>query len=104
MYVLQHRGSCKKFRSLFNYCNAAITINFNGDFMRITGIVFLIILLIGALVGAICWPYTINTWLVFFDKEPAIVWWQGSLMGFVPFLGQASVPAAVITFILMLFL
>jgi hypothetical protein len=63
-----------------------------------------VILLILSLVGAVCWPYTINTWLVFLGKDPVIVWWQGMLLGFVPGLGQVSIPAAVITWILMLFI
>ena len=67
-------------------------------------VVFVIAMLIGAAIGAFTWPYTINTWLVFLGKEPSIVWWQGSLLGFVPFVGYASIPAAVITWVLMLFL
>ena len=63
---------------------------------------FVFVMLIGAAIGAFTWPYTINTWLVFLGKAPAIVWWQGSLLGFVPVLGHASIPAAVITFIIML--
>ena len=68
------------------------------------GIGILLILVISALIGAICWPYTINSWLAFFGKTPKIVWWQGALLGFVPWLGQASIPAAVITWVLMMFL
>jgi hypothetical protein len=68
------------------------------------GCLGLILLTIAVCVGAICWPYTINTWLVFLGKTPQIVWWQGALLGFVPGLGQLSIPAAVVTWILMLFL
>ena len=64
----------------------------------------LFILLISAVIGSICWPYTLNTWLLFFNKPANVVWWHGALLGFVPYLGQASIPAAVITWILMLFL
>ena len=67
-------------------------------------IMFVFFMLIGAAIGAFTWPYTINTWLVFLGREPAIVWWQGSLLGFVPFVGHASIPAAVITWVLMLFI
>lgn len=62
------------------------------------------VLIISAIIGAYTWTYSINTWLTYFGKEPSIVWWQGSLIGFVPYLGQASIPVAVITWILMLFL
>lgn len=64
----------------------------------------IVILTISAIVGAFCWTYTINSWLHFFGSAKHIAWWQGALIGFCPWLGQASLPAAVITFILMLFL
>ena len=67
-------------------------------------LVVLVVLAISALIGGFTWPYTINTWLEFFGKEPVIQFWHGCLLGFVPYLGQASIPAAVITWILMLFL
>lgn len=62
------------------------------------------VLIISATIGAFCWPYTINTWLHYFGKPVGIVWWQGALIGFCPWIGQASIPAAVVTFILMFFL
>ena len=62
------------------------------------GVVFSIIL------GAILWPYTINSWMEFAGKEPSIVWWQGALIGLVPILGPLSIPAAVVTWILLLIL
>jgi len=55
-------------------------------------------------IGAVLWPYTINTWLVYNGQEPILEWWMGGLMGLVPGLGQSCLPAAFITFILMLFL
>lgn len=63
-----------------------------------------IILVISGLIGGFLWPYTINAWLVFFGKAPSVVFWHGVLIGFCPWLGQASIPAAVVTWILMLFL
>jgi len=62
------------------------------------------ILAISLVVGAICWPYTINHWLVFFGKTSTISAWQGALLGIIPGFGQLSVPAAVITWVLMLLL
>lgn len=73
----------------------------NADLGCIIIMMYLIFLV---LVGGICWPYTINTWLAFFGKTQTIVWWQGVLLGLIPFLGQISIPAAVTTWILMLFL
>jgi len=64
----------------------------------------LIFCLIFAVIGAFCWTYTINTWLTFAGKPQAIVWWQGALIGFVPYLGRLSIPAAVVTWLLMLIL
>lgn len=72
------------------------------------GIVFLIVVLtvmaLCSLIGGFLWPYTINTWLVFFGKQPHIVFWQGALLGFCPILGQATIPCAIATWILMMFL
>lgn len=70
----------------------------------VTCAVWVIVLSISALIGAFTWPYTINSWLEVIGKEPSIVWWQGCLLGFCPYIGQASIPAAVITWILMLFI
>lgn len=64
----------------------------------------LIILAISAAVGSITWPYTLNTWLVFFGKTPSVTWWQGALLGFCPYIGQVSIPAALVTWAAMLFL
>ena len=68
------------------------------------GIVVIIILGICAIIGSVLWPYTINTWLLFFNKPVAINGWHGALLGFCPVIGQITIPAAVITWILMLFL
>lgn len=67
------------------------------------GMIF-IILSISGIVGMFCWPYAINTWLIFLGKEATIVWWQGFLLGYIPFMGQAAIPAVIITWILMLFI
>ena len=64
----------------------------------------LLVLITSSLIGGFCWPYTLNTWLVYFGKQPTVHFWQGALLGFVPWLGQASIPAAVVTWILMLFI
>lgn len=72
--------------------------------MKGIAVLIALLLLISAAIGAICWPYTINTWLVFLGKPPVVVWWQGALLGFAPFIGQFSIPAAIVTWILMLFI
>lgn len=67
-------------------------------------ILFLVFMALGFIIGAWLWTYTINTWLIYFHKAPVLQWWQGGLIGFVPWVGHASIPAAVVTWILMLFI
>ena len=50
------------------------------------------------------WPYIGNTWLEYSGKAPQIVWWQGALIGFVPYLNKFVIPIAVVTWFLMLVL
>ena len=76
----------------------------NSDSVATGCVGVLIFCLIFAVIGAFCWTYTINTWLAFADKPQVIVWWQGALIGFVPYLGRLSIPAAVVTWLLMLIL
>ena len=59
---------------------------------------------ISILVGTFLWPYTINSWMEHVGKEGTVVWWQGALLGLVPILGPLSIPAAVVTWILLLIL
>lgn len=67
-------------------------------------VVWTVILTVCVIIGSILWPYTINTWLVFMGKPAVVVWWQGALLGFVPIIGQITIPAAVVTWLLMLVL
>ena len=61
--------------------------------------------MIAGILGAIFWPYTLNTWLVFLGKEPSVTWVQGLIIGLLPTgISQASIVAAVFTWIAMLFL
>jgi hypothetical protein len=64
----------------------------------------LVVFVFGVLPGMICWPYTINTWLVFTGHPATVVWWQGGLIGLCPVIGQATIPGAIVTWILMLFI
>ena len=64
----------------------------------------ILILILSAAINGFTFPYTINTWLVYFHKAPVIQWWQGVLIGFVPTLGQLTIVLAVVTWIIMLFL
>lgn len=67
-------------------------------------LVLVILIGIAFTIGALLWPYTINSWLIYSGRPPAIEWWMGGLMGLVPGLGQSCISAAFITFIIMLFI
>ena len=71
---------------------------------RLGGITLLFWCIVCAIIGGLLWPYTINTWLIFFHKAPIITFWQGALIGFLPVLGPVTIGAAVVTWLLMLFL
>jgi hypothetical protein len=64
----------------------------------------LLLFTISGIIGALCFPYAINTWLVYAGKAPVFLWWWGFLLGYVPGAGQLALPVAAITFILMLFM
>lgn len=64
----------------------------------------IIVLSIFGIIGGFCFPYALNSWLVFFGKAPTVVFWQGFLLGIIPYIGQSSIPIAIITFIVMLIL
>lgn len=66
--------------------------------------IVLLVLSISGVIGIFCWQYTINTWLVYFEKKPAVLWWHGFLIGLVPGFGSSSIVCAVATYIAMLFL
>ncbi len=84
-------------------------IDFKGNLAAIFGIsggllIGLSFLCIGGIVGMFCWPWGINNWLVFAGKEPAMLWWQGFLLGMIPVFGKWSLIFAVITWIILMFL
>ena len=64
----------------------------------------LLLFLILIALGAITWPYTVNTWLIYAGKEPQLLWWHGALMGIVPGFGQLAILGAIVTWILMMFI
>lgn len=64
----------------------------------------ILVLVVSVVVSAVLWPYSINAWLVYFGKEPAMLWWHGVLMGLIPGVGQGVLVVAAFTWVLMLFL
>jgi hypothetical protein len=70
----------------------------------VKGTIILAIIALNAVVGAWLWPYSINTWLEFFGREPAISPIIGILLGFCPLIGKTTVPVAILTWLAMLFI
>ena len=73
-----------------------------GLLLLLGGGTFALAILVGIAftVGALLWPYSINSWLIYSGRPPVIEWWMGGLMGLVPGLGQSCIPVAFITFII----
>lgn len=67
-------------------------------------LLYAVVLIIPISVCGLCWQYTINTWLLYFGKVGSLYFWQGCLMSVVPVLGQLSIPGAIATWLLMMFL
>jgi len=65
---------------------------------------FVIFLLIFGVLGIFLWPYSINAWLTYFDKQASVTGLQGFLLGLIPGLGQIMIIVALVTWVLMLFL
>jgi hypothetical protein len=62
-------------------------------------------IIVKAIFGGLCFPYVINTWLVYFDKNQHVSWWQGVLIGIMlPYSGKIDIPLVIATWIAMLFL
>jgi len=61
----------------------------------------IVYLLFWGILNAWLWPYIGNSWLEYAGKAPQIVWWQGVLLGFVPYLNRFVIAIAVITWFLM---
>ena len=61
-------------------------------------------LLIAGIIGAVCFTYAFNTWLVYFGKEPSFLWWYGLILGYIPYIGELALPIAAITFICTFFI
>jgi hypothetical protein len=67
----------------------------------VVGIFFICIF---GIIGMFVWPYTINSWLIYYGKVAQVVWWHGFLLGFIPKLGILGIVLAVFTWIAMMFL
>lgn len=77
---------------------------FKSIIVLVTICPFSCLLFLGPIIGAVLWPYSINTWLVYAGKEPQVLWWHGMLIGWIPGLGQICAPLALLTWILTMFI
>jgi hypothetical protein len=91
-----------------------------NDILRTLGLVSLAGTLVGGgmavamfficifgIAGIFVWPYTINTWLVYFGKVAQVLWWHGFLIGLVlgfTKLKYLGIVMALVTWIAMMFL
>ena len=82
----------------------------NADLVGVLGILFLYLVIfalifsVSGLIGGFLWPYCINTWLHWAEKPETVKFWHGFLIGMVPGVGGLSIPAALLTFIVNLFM
>lgn len=69
-------------------------------------VTYIIIIAIAVLISMGCWHYTLITWLSYFGKPTINIgyFWPCFVIAIVPGLGQAGIPVAILTWILMLFL
>jgi hypothetical protein len=69
--------------------------------LGVYGFMILVVLLIGGLVGMLCWPYTINTWGEYLggDEFEPIGAGTGFWLGVIPIIGKFSIIAAGITLV-----
>lgn len=77
----------------------------NDDIITLAGCFgILFVMIISMVLNAFTFPYVINTWLVYFGKAPAVLWWHGLLIGFIPAVGQLGLILAFITWVATLFI
>lgn len=66
--------------------------------------VFVAIGLVSFAIGAVLWPYSIDSWALYFGHAVSIPWYAGGVLGIIPVVGQASIPVAAVTWVLMMIL
>jgi hypothetical protein len=71
---------------------------------KLEDLILPIVIIVITIILGLCWCYTVNTWLIFFDKTPSLKLWQGIIIGLIPYLDKLSVPITILTFILMFFI
>ena len=63
-----------------------------------------VIFVVMVLACGACLDYTVSTWLEFAGKPDTFKYWHGCLCALIPVIGQLTIPAAFITWILMMFI
>ncbi len=66
-------------------------------------VVMVLLGVFSGIAGIWCWPYSINTWLSWADKDPGIGGGVGFLLGLIPGIGWLSPFAAIFTWIVNMF-
>lgn len=67
-------------------------------------VVFLALELVSFAIGAVLWTYSIDSWALYFGHAVSIPWYAGGVLGIIPVVGQASIPVAAVTWVLMMIL
>lgn len=60
-------------------------------------------MLVNFLIGALTWPWLLNTALGLVGKKAVVLWWQGGLIGMVPGFNYAGLVCCVLVWIATLF-
>lgn len=67
-------------------------------------ILYICLFAVLAYASGLLWQYSLGTWLHYFHKPNNLKFWQCMVMGFVPWIGQESLPLAFVTWVLMMFI
>lgn len=73
-----------------------------SDLRNIAGFgVFMLVLifLLSFFIGGSLWTYSLNTIADRVDSPAHFEFWQGGLIGLIPYIGQCSIPVAIIVYI-----
>ena len=64
----------------------------------------LLFLVFAFVLGGFLWPYTLHTIGTLLGRDVSISFWAGGLLSFVPWIGALTLPAAVVAWIVSLFI
>ena len=73
-----------------------------GDGLGAGTAVFVAVVLVSFAIGAVLWPYSIDSWALYLGHATSIPWYAGGVLGIIPGVGQMSIPVAAVTWVLMM--